>query len=206
MKREEVREIFPEATDEQIDAILNKNGSELNPLKSKLKDAESERDALKDTLSTTQASEASYKKQLEEANAAIEAGMSEEERIAAREKAAEEKELAFNLKSNGLDAKEIFVGAGCFDPEEIGELVEQVTTSDAEQTKARAQRIVDTVIKQREAVEKSTRDALLKDNPKLNGSGKEDGVPTSMEEFLKLPYDQQLALKEADPTILSNLK
>ena len=206
MKREEVREIFPDATDEQIDAILNKNGSEINPLRSRLKTAEGERDEAQAALSASQASEASYRQQLDEANAVIQAGMSDEERIAAREKAAEDREREFTLKSNGLDAREIFVGAGCFEAEEIDALVEQVTTSDAEQTKARAQRIVDTVAKQREAVEKATRDALLKDNPNLSGGddGK-GGVPKTKKDFMALPYDQQLSMMETNPQILSQL-
>lgn len=206
MKREEVREIFPDATDEQIDAILNKNGNEINPLKTKLKTAESERDDAQAALSASQASEASYKQQLDEANATIQAGMSDEERIAAREKAAEDREREFTLKSNGLDAKSIFVAAGCFEAEEIEELVEQVTTSDAEQTKARAQRIVDTVAKQREAVEKATKDAMLKDNPNLSGGddGK-GGTPATKKDFMALPYEEQLALMETNPQILSQL-
>lgn len=207
MKREEVREFFPNATDEEIDGILNKFRDELNPLKSKLKEAQGERDTAQAALTASQASEASYKQQLDEANAAIQAGMSDEERIAQREKAAEDREREFNLKSNGLDAKEIFVAAGCFEPDEIAELVAQVTGEDAEATKAKAQRIVDTVSKQREAVEKATRDALLKENPSLSGGdGGNGNVPTKLEDFLKMPYADQLALKEANPDILSQLK
>ena len=206
MKREEVREIFPNATDEEITTILNKFGEELNPLKGRLKDAEAERDTAKSALAESQASSAALQGQLDEANAKLTEGMTAEERIAAREKAAEAREREFNLKSNGLDAKEIFVKAGCFEEGEIAELVEQVTGDDAEQTKARAQRIVDTVAKQREAVEKATRAALLKENPSLGGNGGEPGAPATMKDFLALPYEQQLQLKEANPDILSQLK
>lgn len=207
MKREEVKAIFPNATDEEIDNILNEFGKELNPLKKQLKDAEGERDTAQAALSTAQANETSYKKQLEEAQAKIDAGLSDEERIAQREKAAEDREREFTLKSNGLDAKSIFVAAGCFEAEEIDSLVEQVTVADAEQTKARAQLIVDTVVKQREAVAKQTEDDLLKKNPKLSGGDKGNGdVPTTVKEFLELPYDRQLALKEANPNIISQLK
>ena len=207
MKREEVREIFPEATDEQIDAILNKNGSEINPLKGKLKAAEGERDAARAALGESQANAATYKQELDEANAQIQAGMSEEERIAARERAAEEREREFTLKSNGLDAKSIFVAAGCFEAEDIDDLVAQVTTADPEQTKAGAQRLVDMVAKQREAVEKATKDALLKSNPQLGGGdGGDGGMPSTRKDFLAMPYADQLALKEANPNILSELK
>lgn len=206
MKREEVREIFPNATDEEVTNILNKFGEELNPLKKRATDAEGERDKAQADLAKAQADAAGYKSQLDDANAKIEENMTAEERIAALEKAATEREEAFNLKSNGLDAKEIFVGAGCFEPEEIAKLVEQVTTPDADQTKANAQLIVDTVAKQREAVDKAVRDELMKSNPKPKGGGGKEGAPESMQDFLKLPYDQQLALKEANPDILSQLK
>lgn len=207
MKREEVKAIFPNATDEEIDNILNEFGKELNPLKKQLKDAESERDTAQASLATAQANESAYKQQLEEAQAKIDEGLSDEERIAQREKAAEDREREFTLKSNGLDAKSIFVAAGCFEAEEIESLVEQVTTADADQTKARAQLIVDTVAKQREAVAKQTQDDLLKGNPKLKGGDKGNGdVPTTVKEFLALPYEKQLALKEANPNIVSQLK
>lgn len=207
MKREEVKELFPDATEEQIDGILNKFGEELNPVKKQLRDAESERDEAQSALAASQADAAGYKTQLDEANAKLEEGMTAEERIAAREKAADDREREFNLKSNGLDAKEIFVQAGCFEEEEIAELVEQVTSDDVEQTKARAQRIVDTVTKQREAVAKETKAALLKGNPKLgDGADGNAGVPKTMKEFLALDYKEQLALKEANPDILSELK
>lgn len=207
MKREDVREQFPDATEEQVDAILNKVRDELNPLKKQLKDAESERDTAKSSLAESQASAAALQGQLDEANAKLEEGMTAEERIAAREKAAEEREREFNLKSNSLDAKEIFVQAGCFEEDEIAELVEQVTGEDAEKTKARAQRIVDTVTKQREAVAKETKDALLKTNPSLRGDGEGGGVgPKTRKEFLALSLKEQIALKEANPNILSELK
>jgi len=206
MKIEEVREIFPNATEDDIDAILNKVGSELNPLKRRLSEAESKLGEAEASLGDAKSSEALLKAALEEANARIEEGMTEEERIAQREKAAEAREREFLLKSNGLDAREIFVSAGCFDAESIDELVKQVVCDDAEKTRAGANLLVSMVAKQREAVEKSTRDALLKDNPKLQGDDGADSVPKTVSDFLKLPYEQQIALKQTDHSIISRLK
>lgn len=205
MKREEVREIFPNATEDDIDAILNKVGSELNPLKRRLSEAESKLGDAEASLGDAKSSEALLKAALDEANAKIEAGMTEEERMAQRERAAEEREREFLLKSNGLDAREIFVQAGCFDAESIDALVGQVVCDDPERTRAAASLIVGTVAKQREAVEKATKDALLKENPKLSG-GQGGGEPATVEEFLKLPYDQQISMKQADPSIISRLR
>lgn len=206
MKREDVKAIFPNATDDEIDGILNKFGEELNPLKRKLKDAEVERDDAKTALTAAQANEASYKQQLDAANEKIEAGMTAEEKLAQREKAAEDREREFNLKSNKLDAKSIFVEAGCFDEETIDAIVEQVADSDSEATRVRAELIVETVKKQRENVEQTTKDALLKGNPKPNGGTGNNGTPTTLKDFLALSDAEQIALKEADPTILSQLK
>ena len=198
MKRDEVREIFPNATDEEIDSILNKFSSELNPLKKRAKEAEDARDQALNDLDST-------KTALDAANEKITANMTDEQRLAAREQAAAEKEQEFLLKSNALEAKSIFVECGYFDADVIDKLVEQVLVSDVEQTKSRAKMIVETIKKQRETVETATRDAMLKDNPKLNGAGG-GGTPTTKEEFLKLSLTDQIALKEANPGILSQLK
>lgn len=210
MKRDEVSAIFPEATKEQIDAILNGIGSELNPLKANLKAAEAARDENAAALAKAQGEAVDFKSQLDaataqlgEATAKLQEGMSAEELLKQREDAAAAKEREYTMKANALDAKAIFVGAGCFDAEEIDQLVEQVTTDSADATKQFAQRIVDTVAKQREAVEKATKDALLKSNPKLEGG--EGGSPATLKEFLDLPYETQLKLKQADPAIISKL-
>lgn len=204
MKREEVTELFPGATDEQVDAILNKFAGELNPLKRSLKDATSKLDEANASLEATKASEAGLKSQLEDATAKIQAGMTAEELLAQREKEAEAREREFLLKSNGLDAKALFVEAGVFDEEDIGALVAQVVSDDAEQTTERAKRIVETVLRQRKAVEEATREELMRANPKPKGAS---GVDTPMKraDFLSLPYTEQLAMKEANPDILSQL-
>lgn len=206
MKREEVKAIFPNATDDEIDSILNKIGSELNPLKQQLKTAESERDAAKSALSEAQMSEANVKQQLAVANAKLEDGMTAEEKLAQLEAQAAAREQEFTLKSNGLDARQILVEAGYFDTADIDALVTQVTVADTEATKTAAKLLVDTVAKQRSAVEAATKDALLKNNPSLSGGGNDGGTQiTTVKEFLALPYAEQLALKESNPQILSQL-
>ena len=206
MKREEVKEIFPTATEEEIDSLLNKIGAELNPLKKELKETKDSLSTAQTDLQSARESGILFKQQLDEAQAKLDEGLSDEERIAAREAAAEQREKDFNLRLNGLDAKEIFVSAGCFDADEIDALVSQVTTDDAEATKNKAHVLVDMVTKQRQAVEAATRDALLKENPKPDGAGSEGGVPTTVTDFLKLPYNEQVALKEANPGLISQLK
>lgn len=195
MKREEVRELFPDATDEQVSSLLNRIGEDIGPLKDRAAAAEAERDRIGGELADAQT----------KLSEAVEKGMSDEERIAAREKAAEERERDYLLKSNGLDARSAFVSAGVFTDEEIDAFTEQVTDADPAATKSRADAIVAAVMRQREAVEAATRDALLKENPTLSGA-QGSGMPTTVADFLKLPYEEQLRLKDENPSLLSQLK
>jgi hypothetical protein len=202
MKRDDIRAIFPDASDEDIDKLLGKHHAELNPLKSQLRDAA-------DGLSTTQAEleglkakEADYLEQLGEAQKRIEAGMTAEELLAEKEARAAEREREFLLKSNGLDAKGIFVAAG-IDADSIDALVAQVTVEDPDRTKASAQLIVDTIAKQAKAAEAAAKDALLKGNPKPQGSGGK--AIATWDDFAKLPVAEQLAMKQANPNIVSEL-
>lgn len=207
MKREEVKELFPDASEDTITALMNKVNAEISPLKQNLKSAEQERDTAIADLATSQAKASDLEQQLTDATSKLEAGMTAEEKLAALEKQAKDREIEFTMKSNRLDAQAIFVEAGCFDADEVTELVNQVTSEDAEKTKANAQKIVETVQKQRAAVEQATKDALLKGNPKpAGGGGAGDGVPTTIKDFLELPESEQLALKEANPGLLSQLK
>ena len=61
MKREDVVKIFPGATDEQIDNILNQFGSELNPLKKELKETTASRDEAQEKLTKAEADNKAYK-------------------------------------------------------------------------------------------------------------------------------------------------
>lgn len=205
MKREDVRRIFPDATDEQVNNILNGIRDELNPLKSDLKAAQGERDAAQSALAEAQQQGTTLQEQLAAAQAQLDEHMTDEERIAKREEAAAAKEREFIVKSNQLDAREIFVQSGYFDADTIAQLVEQVAGNDLDLTKQRATALVDAFRAQREQVEKATKDALLKQNPKLGGDGG-DGAPGTMKEFLALPLAEQVALKQANPNILKELK
>lgn len=201
MKRDDVRKVFPEATDEQIDAILNGIGAELNPLKAQLEDATGRLGEATSSLASLKASEATLKAQLEEANGRLQQGMSAEELLAAREKAAEEREREFTLKSNGLEAKSMFVEAG-FSAEDIEAVLPLVVSEDGDATKAAAKALIGLDAKRREAVEQSTKDALLKANPTLTGAG--SGGAVSKEEFDKLPYAEKVKLVEENPELLKS--
>lgn len=200
MKRDEVLKLFPDATEEQVSALLNHIGGELNPLKASLTDALAQKEAAAAALATAQAEAAASKSALEEANAKLKEGMSAEELLAQREAAAAEMERTFQLKANALDAKAIFVGSGFFGDDELDGLVERVTSADADATKAFAQLIVDTVGKQRTASAQAKEDELLKGNPGLKGGGK-PGSPDK-KAFDAMSYEEQAKALDENPGLL----
>lgn len=207
MKREDVVKIFPGATDEQIDNILNQFGSELNPLKKELKETISSRDEAQEKLTKAEADNQAYKSQVDDLSAKVQAGMTAEELLEQQRAQAAEKEREFQLKSNGVDAKALFVAAGCFEDGEIESLVEQVVGEDLDTTLAKANAIIEVVQRHGKSVEENTKNELLKGNPKLQGGGGESDptAPKTMKEFLALPYKTQLQLKADNPEIMSKL-
>ena len=203
MKREDVKGIFPDATEEQIDRILNGIGAELNPLKASLTEATSQLNDAQNRAQTLESAKATLEAQLADANGKLQQGMSAEELLAAREKAAEEREREFTLKSNALEAKSIFVEAG-YSPEQIEALLPNVVGTDLEATRAFAQSLVDIDKSRREAVEQSVKDGLLKGNPRLGGAGG-DGAITK-DAFDKLPFAEQAKLLEQAPGLLKTFE
>lgn len=196
MKREEIEEIVPGITKEQIDALLDKAGNDIESVKSRAK-----------------AKEADLKNKLDAANEAIsnyeieaKKNMTAEQQIEAREKELADMANEFARKSNELDAKAIFADAG-IPAEQIGPLLANVVSEDAERTKALAESIVATMDAKAKAVDAAVRDELLKANPAPSGgSGGGNALPTTVKEFLALDVEQQIALKDANPNLISQLK
>lgn len=202
MKRDEVLKVFPEATDEQVDALLNAIGGELNPLKGQNTKLSNQLGEANQGLQEAQAARAAAEAQLAEVSAQLEGRLTEEERVAARERAAEEKERAFALKSAELEARAVFVAAG-FAPEDVDALLPRVVSEDAEAAKAAAQALVDFDSRRRKAAEDAAKDALLKGNPGNQGS---EGQGTmTREQFKAMSYSEQLKFKGEHPEAFAQL-
>jgi len=205
MKREDLIEVLPDADKEAIDTLFKMFGKELNPLKASEKEATKKADDFAEQLEAANAKIASLNATLDDANKKIEAGMTAEELLAKQKEDAAERELEFIRKSNALDAKSLFVEAGCFTDDEIAALVEQVVCEDLETTTNKAKAIIDVVNRRSETVKQEVTDDLLKGNPKPGGSGGGSPKPMSKSDFLKLPYKDQLQLKAENPNIMSEL-
>lgn len=204
MKREELAELLPDASDEQIEALFKKFGQEINPAKADAKAAKGQVAELTAQLESERAAKAALTASLEEARKKVEAGMTAEELLEQQKAQAAEREREFLLKSHAVDAKSLFVEAGCFEGEEIEALVEQVVGEDLDETLAKARSIIDVVQRHGKSVEEKVKDDLLKGNPKPQG-GEGSLKPMSMKEFLALPYKEQLQLKADNPQIMSEL-
>lgn len=196
MKREEIEEMIPGITKEQIDALLDKAGGEIDALKARHK---AKTDAMQAQIDEASAA-------IAERDGKIAESMSAEERMAAREEELAAKAAEFARKSNELDAKAIFVAGGVPD-DKLGDLLANVVSDDAGRTKALAEAIVATMGAKADAVTAQVKDELLRSNPTPPaGTGGGTGGPATMKEFLALPYSEQLAIKKGNPNILSDLK
>ena len=202
MKRDEIAAIFPGATEEQISTLLNGIGAELNPLKKTVTDLTGQLTAANGELKASRDSEGALQAKVAELTSQVQSGMSAEELLKQREEAAAAKEREFTLKSNSLEAKSLFVGAG-FSTEDIEQLLPRVVSEDAEATKTAAQALVDLDKRRRDEVAQSTKAALLKQNPGLNG-GTGEGQITA-ESFNKMTFSEQMKLVQENPGLLKQL-
>lgn len=202
MKREDILAIFPDATKEQIDAILNQAGAEVNLIKNQLQQAEDQRaDQEARHASVLDQMKHEFEGKIETLNNQLQAGMSEEDRMKAAIEEADKRAAEFTLKSNTLDAREIFLQAGLGE-DDYTDLLSQVVTTDSDQTKANAQAIVAVLNKQKKSVEEATRDAVLKSNPTLNGAAGENTL--TKDQFSKMSYTEMLQAKQDNPELVAS--
>lgn len=196
MKREEIEEIVPGITKEQLDAILDKAGNDIEAVKAR---AKAKADDLQGKLDAANEAISNYEIEAKKS-------MTAEQQLEAREKELADMASEFARKSNELDAKAIFAEAGV-PADQIAALLANVVSDDAERTRALAESIVATMDAKAKAVDAAVRDELLKSNPVPGGgSGGGDALPTTVKDFLALDTAQQIALKEANPGLISKLK
>lgn len=149
MTREQVKKLFPEATEEQINAILDANSADIGKAKKggisdeelqKLKDKAKLHDDYEETQKTS------------------------EEKLTKALKEAEDLKLS-NLKLlNKTKAAGVFVAAGMTE-EEYSTFIDGIVSDNEENTLALANSLVSTLNAKVEAKEKSVKAELLKSTP-----------------------------------------
>ena len=160
MTRDDIKKQFPNATDEQITALLNINGADIETEKKKNVDPK--------TLKQLQDDSAAYKK-LQEAN------LTDAEKIQKALQDAESAKLDFAKKSNRLDVEKILVAAGLTE-EDYKDLIDTLVSDDSEKSKAAATAFAGLVSKQKEAAVQKTKEEMMDgtQTPGGDGGSKED--------------------------------
>ena len=166
MTREDIKKQFPDATDEQISALLDINGNDLTAAKKNNVEPK--------VLKQLQADSAAYKKLQE-------AGLSDEEKIQKTLAEAEASKADFQRQSNRLDVEKILVGAGLTE-EDYKDLIDGLVSEDAEASKALATSLATMLTKQKEAAVQKTKEELMDGTKKPRDNGGSGGNPDDDDE------------------------
>lgn len=170
MTREDVKTQFPDATEEQITAILNINGNDLAEAKKKNVDPK--------MLKKLQEDSAAYEKLKE-------AGLTDEEKIQKALQDAKDAEANYKRQSSRLDVEKILVAAGLAE-DDYKDLIDGLVSEDAEASKTLATNLASMLAKQREAAVQKTKEELMDETKGAGGAGGaggNDGEKTDAEKF-----------------------
>ena len=193
MKRDEVRSIIGDITDEQLDAIMKLSGAAVNAEKAKAAELQKRLDEASDSL------RAANEEKAESAKAA----MTLEDRIKAMEDTYAARTRELSVERNKLEAQKIFTSAGLTE-EDYAPLIGAVVTDDAKYTEATAKAIAALVSAQRTAAVQSARQELLASTPKPNGGSGSSGTVTK-EQFDAMSYSELVKLAEESPETYKEL-
>lgn len=193
MKRDDIKALIPDITDEQLNGIMAMNGDAVNAAKARNGELQGQLDAANSRI-----------KELEQSKAASETNaMTLEERIQAMEQARAEEARAYAIKSNTIDAKGILQQAG-LTPEQVERVIPLYVSEDKDKTMANINGFVEVMAAQVAAQTEELKRKAMEGAPTPQG-GAFQGVPTTRQEFNKLTYEQQLALKQQNPEVVKQL-
>lgn len=184
MTRDDIKKQFPDATEEQITALLNINGTDIENEKKKNIDP-------KELKQLREDSEA-YKK-LQEAN------LTDAEKIQKALEDAESAKLDFVKKSNRLDVEKILVAAG-LNEEDYKDLIDTLVSDDAEKSKAAATAFAGLVSKQKEAAVQKTKEEMMDGTQTPSGDGGKGDNKTAAEKLV----EKHFGAKEQSDDILKH--
>ena len=184
MTREQIKEQFPDATDEQITAILNINGTDITAAKKNNIDPKE--------LKRLQGIEVEYKK-LQDAD------LTDAEKI--------QKALKDAAEVNKLDAEKILVAAGLTE-EDYKDLIDGIVSDDAEATKTMATNFANLIKSQKDSAIKKTREELMDGtNTRGGGSGGDAGEGKTPDiEFAEKAAESRAAADKSASEGLSRFK
>lgn len=163
MTRDDIKKQFPDATEEQITALLNINGTDIETEKKKNVDPKELKQLREDA--------AAYKK-LQDAN------LTDAEKIQKALDDAAASKADYDKKSNRLEVEKILVAAGLTE-EDYKDVIDGLVSEDADASKTLATNLANMLSKQKESVKQKTKEELMDGT---SGAGGEDGFGGSGEE------------------------
>lgn len=190
MKRVDIEKLFPDATTEQIDALLNINSADIGRAKGNT-------EALKNEL-------AELKEVEKELDTLKKAQMTEKEQYELLIKQAEMSKSEYETKANRLEVEKMFVAAG-FDADEYETILDGIVSSDIKQSKAVAENILNVFNNKSKALDKSIRAELLENTPKAEISEGEV-KPMTKDKFNSMTTQEQIEYIEQNPNWQSEIK
>lgn len=194
MTREDIKKEFPDATEEQITALLNINGNDIETWKKKVP------------------KKAEYDELLRKAgeyDKLEEAGLTDEEKVQKALEEAENAKAEFAKKTNRLDAEKILVGAGLSE-EDYKDLIDGIVSDDADTTKSMATNLANLITKQKESAIQKTKEELMDGThtPGGNGGsgGSGGGEKTDAEKFAESLLEGKETDSQSADDIIGNYK
>lgn len=191
MTREDIKKQFPDATEEQIDALMNIHGTDMTNAKKNNVDPK--------ILKKLQEDSAAYAKLQE-------AGLTDEEKIQKALQEAKDSKIEFAKKSNRLDAEKILLGAGLTE-EDYKDLIDGIVTDDAEATKTMATNLAGLISKQKESAIQKTKEELMDgtNTPGGTGGGGDDGETDAEKVAKEIAGNQKESIKATENILNSYL-
>lgn len=193
MTRDQIKEQFHDATEEQITAILNINGTDITAAKKNNVDPK--------VLKQLQEDSAAYKK-LQEAD------LTDAEKIQKALNDAAASKAEFAKKSNRLDVEKILVGAGLTE-EDYKDLIDGLVSEDADASKALATNLANMLTKQKEAAVQKTKEELMDGTQTpggKGGTGGDEGTKTDAEKFAETMVKENASDAKGAETIIDAYK
>ena len=189
MTREDIKKQFPDATEEQINALMDIHGMDMTNAKKNNVDPK--------VFKKLQEDSAAYAKLQE-------AGLTDEEKIQKALQEAEDSKVEYAKKSNRLDAEKILGGAGLTE-EDYKDLIDGIVTDDAETTRNMATNLAGLISKQKDAAIQKAKEELMDgtNTPGGAGNGGND-EETDAEKLAKEIAGNQKEVSEATKTVLDS--
>jgi len=190
MTRDQVKEQFPDATDEQITAILNINGTDVNSAKKNNVDPKE--------LKRLQDIETEYKK-LEEAE------LTDAEKVKLALQNAEITKTNFEKQLSRLEVEKILVSGGLTE-EDYKDFIDGMVSTDMESSKKFAESFTNVIKTQKDAATAKLKEELMDKTKGSGGGAGDEEDKTDAEKFAESIAKSTSETTKSSDSIIGNYK